>query len=744
MVTPSSDLPKPDFSQKSNNKPSERGPPSPSKHPRPITPQSGETARESMETSREIKPPKARRLLWDNDIPDYDFLDEQAESLSNRMPGELQSDIAKQSKILESSRKLSQLTKEKPLFPFSMSAENQNDVYLTQGMEGGDVVFKPGPVALLNKMCDGIARMLGLGRSIPPAKAGHADVVSKRDLHVDSRKKETVYNDYQRLTNLEGEEVLVDLKSEHALKAKNVNVKGNEAACTIKGRNVLLVPKEDGSGLEVCDPSLRKTDIEKAAEKSNQFVTLNREDNDEAVFLAPKASLGQVTNHKLIGKIAKIDDYIYKVVAEEGEDTCKLEDLTIAPNKGKSPDKELLGKEFSLMEMVDEAGDVEDVLVPVNVLVELEEPPAKGGEATSFSFGGKTFEAMEIKGKPGTYKIESLGDESEEEEMPFEDEAVTLVETLDGQYYLLPKEEESVIVEEEVEPEGSSEEDWEKTTDTKEYVIRNGQKYDIVETDKGYHVVGHNVRGMVQSKVENIFTKPSAVKRDFDIKKKGKANEAMIKEFFDRVDMKGFIDAFLLTMLIRPQDGRIDDLANSNVLFQAIDTNEERADPLNPSVKLRPVLIDLDETMPASNTYSLHPDFLEDGWDKVHCVRCGLMAFPQARKPLTRLEHTWINEFANTLAAKRQNLEAYLKMYANQSSTFKKENVVAFIEVVDKTLSFLHANKRKDWTLEDLFFHVFPEYKKQWDMLEDDDPEIKAFQVGFQNEPDLSPRSRKS
>lgn len=743
MVTPT-DLPKPDFSQTSNNKPSPRGPPSPSKHPRPTTPQDGDAARQSMETSREINPPKVRRLLLDNDISDHDLLIEQTETLAKRMPEEVQRDIVKQSKILQSSRKLTQMTKERPLFPFSMSAENQNDVYLTKGMEGGDVVFKPGPVAMLNKMCDGIARMLGLGSSIPPAKAGHADVVSKRDVHVDSRKKETVYKDYHRLTNLNGEEVLVDLKSEEIVKVKNVSVKGDQATCTIEGRNVLLVPKEDGSGLEVCDPSARKTDIEKAAEKSNQFVVLNREDDEEAVFLAPKASLGQVTDHKTLGKIAKIDNYIYKVVDVEGEDTCRLEDLNIGPNKGKSPDKELLGQEFAFMEMADEAGDVEDVLVPTNVLVELEEPPFKGGEATSFSFGGKAFEAIEIKGKPGTYKIAALGGEIDKEELPFEGETATLVEDQDGQYYLLPKEEESVIVQEEAESGGETEEDWEKTSEPKEYVIRNGQKYEIVETDNGYHVVGHNIRGMVQFKVENIFTKPSAVKRDFDIKKKGKANEAMIEEFFQRIDMKGFVDAFLLTLLIRPQDGRIDDLANSNVLFQAIDKGDERADPLDPSVKLRPVLIDLDETMPASNAYSLHPDFLEDGWDKVHCVRCGLMAFPQARKPLSKEERKWINEFANTLAAKKRDLEAYLKTYANQSSTFRKENVAAFLEVVNETLSYIHDNKRKEWTLEDLFFHVFPEYKKQWDMLEDDPPEMKAFQVGFQNEPDLSPRSRKS
>lgn len=716
MVNPTNGVPKPDLSHV--EKARSRGPNSPNKHPRPDK-SSENIARDALSTSADEERPPVK-VLRANPL-----FSTNADEGITQLPGKLQDDIKKQSKLFKSSAKLHELAKQSPLIP--LLGDNENDVYITRGLDGGDVVFKPGNVAMLNKICDGIARMLGLKHAVPTTKAGKADVISRRDLQEDSKPDAPHLNDYRRLTNHLGQDVFANLDSDEHEIAEEVDVRGDVIYCLIEDEEVCLVPSKDGEGLEVKDLSSVVTSIERAADKSNKFKILGKEEDDEAVFLAPKAALGKLSNNKSFGKVALIDNYIYKVVPDKNSDHYRLERLDIKTNQDKTPDQALLTKEFSIMELADEEGELEDVIVPIDVLVELDDKPAKENKVTSFDFMGKFFTLKEIQGKTGTFEIK-VKPVKKNEDLPFKDETVELIKDAEGNYFVLPKEEVSVIEKDE--------------STSKEFVKRNGQKYDVVQDDDGaYHVIGHDIKGMIQSKIENTFTKQAGKKNNLDIRSPTQERE----QFYQRIDMPSFIEAFLLTILLRPQDGKVTDLGQSNVLFQAIAEEGQNVDPQNPEVKLRPVLIDLDETMPKSNSYSLDPGFVNDGLHKVHSVRCGLMAFPQSRQKLTGAERSLLINFAMQLEENKETLLAYLQTFINSKSTFSQKQINAFNDVVVRmTMFLLRINPQQSpWTLEGLFFHIFPEYEKQWKQLKNETPEMKASRIGFEDEKDLKPRQEK-
>ncbi|MBS0654931.1 MAG: hypothetical protein JSR46_04065, partial [Verrucomicrobia bacterium] len=177
--------------------------------------------------------------------------------------------------------------------------------------------------------------------------------------------------------------------------------------------------------------------------------------------------------------------------------------------------------------------------------------------------------------------------------------------------------------------------------------------------------------------------------------------------------MNHYSDALLASLLLRPQDGKIESLDESNVLFSVQPNSGGIIDAQDPSCPLKPVLIDLDETMPANNAIFT----TEEGKDVCAC-RLGLMGFPHASRPLEQNEKAYvlgkIQEIVQEQDALLSNLELYLKK-PTTSQFVKEENSAAFKETLSRLEEFTKTHSvDTEWNLQTLCFAVLPEYKRQW------------------------------
>lgn len=289
-------------------------------------------------------------------------------------------------------------------------------------------------------------------------------------------------------------------------------------------------------------------------------------------------------------------------------------------------------------------------------------------------------------------------------------------------------------------------------------VLRNGVPYQIVEKDNTLEVIGKDVPGMVQIKVEGSFFGPSEGKF-IDARR---TNSPETKSFFNRIDMKKFSQAFLATVIFRPQDGKVDKLNESNYLFQAVSEEEDGTskvgDPQNLQSKLCPVLIDLDETMPRDNKQSQDPELTDGGKKSVSPVRTGLMMFPQSCKNLSTEEKRYVLEKIGEIVSKKKQIDNLMKGYSVQTITqftpdrkkearqvgfLDEQQVKALDEVLDRLDEFQkNHGESDDWLLEDILFAALPEYKKQWDALGDLPRDKKAQHIGFDSLEDLQKNLR--
>ena len=81
-------------------------------------------------------------------------------------------------------------------------------------------------------------------------------------------------------------------------------------------------------------------------------------------------------------------------------------------------------------------------------------------------------------------------------------------------------------------------------------------------------------------------------------------------------------------------------------------------------------------------------------------------------------------------------MKKYLESVSKKEKTsgsklFNEDKVTACIEIVDSLEAFLKKNQKNDWSLQDLFFAVFPEYKVHWDAITNESPASKASLVGL-------------
>lgn len=326
-----------------------------------------------------------------------------------------------------------------------------------------------------------------------------------------------------------------------------------------------------------------------------------------------------------------------------------------------------------------------------------------------------TYKAVQIENEDETalslessdYSLDILDEEQDEDEMEMQldPEEPYLLVFKNGQPFLI--EDEAQVLQLHVE-------------NKKMWVDYNNQRYDVERASGKVQIIGREVTGVVQNKVDHTFTNSGVSRAPLNILNPSKEREA----FYNRVDMPHFITAFLAMTLFRHSDGKVTDLSDSNVLFQAIPNKAGVCDPKDPSCMLRPVLIDLDETMPEVNGV-----LIKDGKEEVHAVRNGLMGFPQAHKRLNDSERTLFEEQINKIATQREVIKKKLESYIGEETGFTDESVKACMEVIDKMSQFDFANK--NYSLATFFFHVFPDYAEQWNSLSVLSNEDKAMHVGY-------------
>lgn len=281
-----------------------------------------------------------------------------------------------------------------------------------------------------------------------------------------------------------------------------------------------------------------------------------------------------------------------------------------------------------------------------------------------------------------------------------------------------------------------------QSDDEGEYVIRGKQRYRLVEDAEGnIQVVGKKIPGMVQVKVEKLYLGPVVSGRQ----QKFQVNSDSIhsKPFFDRIDTDSFTDAFLATVVLRPRDGKIGELSESNFLFQALPNEDGVVDPQDPTCMLRPVLIDLDE--------ALRPEIdirSEKSEKDIHPIRNGLMGFPQAEQVLTGGHKLHAVGVIKKLIENQKASAEYLNGLAakDKDETISKKHAESHAKVVGRLEKFLADRTDedgvvKDFSMQDVFFHVFPKYKAQWKAMEKlgvKSRSAKAQEIGFQSLKDIT------
>lgn len=583
--------------------------------------------------------------------------------------------IEEQSKLFQSSRALKEVTMQTPLCPSNMGSDNVNDVYITQ-----DIVFKPGvSAAQRSTICYGLARLIGVNDVLVSAKKGEASVIARQDLGTG----------YGQLQTSDGKPVLVNLNRSS----------DEEHTDAPKGP----FPK-----------------IEGWLKEYKTFQVL--EDNEDNHYVVPKG----FTYPAEQGNKVVIDNVEYKASTIDKEDPTLVKLTPVAPNASSTFE----GKSFRVLYQSNPASEELDaVLVPNDSCLTIVHSEEEIESEFSFNCMGENYKATQDEDGMGFSITADEEDDDLEDLKGFEPNQLHISsreideddeDDLDQVVY---DNDECFFVK-----------SWridEITKDAKglETVERNGQPYQLEkQTNGSFHVVGHNIKGMVQSKVENVFVKPSGKRAGLDIR----TDNADRTTFFSRIDKSAFTKAFIATILLRPQDGKIVQLDQSNVLFQVKPDENGLVPPLDGQEPLFPVLIDLDETLPQKN------DADKDNGKHVHPIRCGLMGFPQAREPLSKELQKEAVELISEIVNNKKTIQEYLQRFVSKtpSRDFTKEHIAATIDVIERLNNFIDHPPKDDWSLQDLLFSVFPGYEAQWNhLIDSNSPAILASRIGFEELP---------
>lgn len=253
------------------------------------------------------------------------------------------------------------------------------------------------------------------------------------------------------------------------------------------------------------------------------------------------------------------------------------------------------------------------------------------------------------------------------------------------------------------------------------YIQREGQEYKVDRTSKGNVVIVDDVKGMVQCKVPDPY-KGENKDKPLDIRYESPERD----DFYARIPMSNYIDAFMASLVLRPEDGKITDLSESNVLFS-------RINPEDPNSLLKPVLIDLDETLPFNNNFRM-VETMSGKSEQANPVRLGLMGFPHAHRPLNVEERQQVLDQIKNMIDHKDRAVKYLMHF---KARLHDAPIEAFEEMMARLESFHPEND--EWTLADLCFHLLPAYKEDWDKIGGlMSPEEKAAIIGFNSRNDIN------
>lgn len=634
------------------------------------------------------------------------------------LPDLMQARIQDQALLFKGSRHLTDSSKLKALKVSNLGAMDANDVYITHWGKSKipDVVFKPGHEAAVKAKLgtELISKVEGLKHTVVPSKAGTVKMVIPRKSY-----KHPVLG-YEKV--LDGKGVALKGKWEPISKIKEND---GRLLAKVGSKQVELIPTDRENVYQL--KTLKNPLDQILKDQSRDFVFLETDDEEDegAQRLALKEHVLNVFEHRE-KEYVRIHEQPYLIV-EEKDGSLHLEKVETAKKEvegEKEKEKETreeseaegwisqkfvrCSKPIEAQGMDDEEEeDWDEVIVPQDSLF----------EATLGFDDELDYEYLEFSGEQ--YDYQKDGETIEVSPKQMEDDLIILNPEKRVFRRVLP-----------ITESGGD-----------QYVTKGETKYLVTEDVSQVKLikVEENVEGMVQLKVQDICTKVKI--QISEGKEETKVvdvlrDDAFRSQFYERIDMNSYIDAFLSTILLRPQDGKMLNLPNSNYLFRIIPDSKGDVDPLNPNLKLEIVLIDLDEIMPKANDVYYMKD---QGNKAVHPVRNGLMGFPHARKPLTVSEQQHAFEIMDDIISKKKEMHDYLtKTYLKKESKLDKkklgilsdQHIQSFDQVITRLEEF-KKNHGDSFTLEQLFFYVFPEYRDQWQRIgERETPEYKALLIG--------------
>lgn len=241
-----------------------------------------------------------------------------------------------------------------------------------------------------------------------------------------------------------------------------------------------------------------------------------------------------------------------------------------------------------------------------------------------------------------------------------------------------------------------------KSNGSKNYVTRHNFLYELIKNDleNSFSVLGRNVPSLYQKLISPRYIGQRS--DGLDVTKASEERDL----FYGRINRHSFIESFVSYILTRSQDGKIEKLkSDSNFLFEQMENGE-----------LKVVQIDLDNVMPTSN----HPK--DDRTP--HPLRCGLMGFPIVDEVMFGEEFEFLKEILERCVSKENEEKAIkqIRMFGKsrddiRSAAMTKERIKAYQEVLMGIRSFLEKSLSEDVTLKGLFYHIFPSYKRHFEML---------------------------
>jgi hypothetical protein len=620
--------------------------------------------------------------------------------------------ISEHSQLFRQSIQLTQNSRNLPLQHFDFNAENACDVYITD-----TTVFKPGiEPALKAEVAYGLMRLIGIEKAVIPSKRGQATVVSKEDK--DDKGEDKNY----KIVNLGNNEIFL-VPDEELGKRKKIG--------SLNVDNRLLNFEHDGTKYGLIADGHRGYKVVNLQNNLDEQINGNKffkliEDGEGNSFLIGKNQL--LEEELIVGKTVVIDGVEYKINKKNQESKSDIEsdneiNLESDNEIELEDDNESDQEDDNVVELTASSkpdltfqkvfeNKVSSSEKPKSFWVNVQDYFIYDSESVedsdgNYEFGGCEYEISENNGLMKLTKIEK-GDQF-------------LEDNVKNRYALVSGKQNSrdvVLLNSNFKEVLEESLPLSKKGD-KLLTERNGQKYEVLENKNGIKVIGKDIKGMIQMKIPNVFT--GSGKKALDVTVSSPEREA----FYNRIPMDLFGEAFFATLLLRPQDGKISTLDETNVLFSALDHN-------NPSSSLIPILIDLDESMPVNN-HSISVMSEITGKNKeVNPVRFGLMGFPHARQSLSAAEKNKILELIHKTVDEKMVLIKYLEKYTKKDGILNDENLKAFEEVIDKLRSFAKEYEDKNWNLQDLCFHVLPAYKDDWLSLNEKmTPEEKALLIGL-------------